>query len=234
MISGIIKKKALSEVLREFIKDNSGKEVVTEYKVKALLKKLGLPVPKGTFVTMAEAAGTLDLSNLAYPLAAKTSSQQIVSKSDVGGVKLGIRDRNELREALVGLLEIEKAEGVYIEEMAPPGFEVIVGGMVDEQFGPVVMLGLGGLFVEFFKDVLFALAPMTTEEALSFLKRFKAFKLFEEYRGRPPLDLDQLLQIIVAASELIAGGLLAEIDLNPVAIYPHGAMILDAKMQLRK
>jgi succinyl-CoA synthetase beta subunit len=222
------------EVLKGFLEKNKGEEVLVEYKVKALLKELGLPVPKGLLVPRGQAARMLDLSDLTYPIVAKVSSTKIASKSDIGGVKVGIRDENELEEAVTNFLGFQNAEGVYIEEMAPSGLEVIVGGMVDEQFGPVVMLGLGGIFVEFFKDVIFALAPLTRKEALSFVKRFKAFKLLGGYRQRPALDLDIVLQIIVAVSELMASSLIAEIDLNPVALYPQGAMILDAKMQLKK
>jgi len=231
---GVIKKGAAFEVLEKFLGKNKGEEVLVEYKVKALLKELGLPIPKGIVMPRDQAAGMPDLPDLAYPLVAKISSAKITSKSDIGGVKVGLRNKDELREAVIELFRFENADGVYIEEMAPSGLEVIVGGMVDEQFGPVVMLGLGGLFVEFFRDVLFALAPLTKEEALSFVRRFKAFKLFEGYRGRPALDLDILLQIIVLVSELMASRLIAEIDLNPVALYPQGAMILDAKIQLIK
>ena len=231
---GAIKKGAAFEVLKEFLGKNKGEEVLVEYKVKALLKELGLPVPKGIVIPSDQAARMPDLSDLTYPLVAKISSTKIVSKSDVGGVKTGIRNKNELKEAGIELLRFENAEGVYIEEMAPSGLEVIVGGMIDEQFGPVVMMGLGGIFVELFRDVSFALAPLTTEEALIFVKRFRAFKLFEGYRGRPALDLDIVLQIIVVVSELMASSLIAEIDLNPVTLYPQGTMILDAKMQLKK
>jgi acetyl-CoA synthetase (ADP-forming) len=234
MMPGAIKKGAAFQVLKEFLGKNKGEEVLVEYKVKALLKELGLPVPKGIVMPSDQAARMPDLSDLTYPLVAKISSTKIVSKSDAGGVKVGLRNKNELREAVIELLRFENAEGVYVEEMAPSGLEVIVGGMVDEQFGPVVMLGLGGLLVEFFRDVLFALAPLTKEEALSFVKRFKAFKLFGGYRGKPALDLDIVLQIIVTVSELMASRLIAEIDLNPVALYPKGAMILDAKMQLKE
>lgn len=234
MMPEVITKGAAFEALKEFLGTNQGEEILVEYKVKALLKDLGLPVPKGIVVPRDQAARMPDLPDLIYPLVAKISSTKIVSKSDIGGVKVGLRNKDELSEAVIELLRFENAEGVYIEEMAPSGLEVIVGSMIDEQFGPVVMLGLGGLFVEFFRDVCFALAPLTQEEALSFVKRFKAFKLFEGYRGRQALDLDVVLQIIVVVAELTASGLIAEIDLNPVALYPQGAMILDAKMQLKK
>ena len=151
----------------------------------------------------------------------------------MGGVRLGLKDGDALTKAVRELLHIENAEGVYVEEMAAPGFELIVGGSIDGQFGPVVMVGLGGIFVEFFRDVVFALAPLTREGALDLLRRLKGYRLFENFRGRPALDLDAILQIVVVVSELIGSGLIAEIDLNPVVVYRQGAMILDAKMKVK-
>jgi len=226
-------KSTVSEMLKEFLAKNNGEEVFVEFQIKALLRELGLPVPKGMIIRKGAAETMPGPSDLVYPLAAKVSSRKIVSKSEVGGVRVGIHDKKQLDAAAAELLAIENAEAVYLEEMAPTGFEVIVGGMVDDQFGPVVMLGLGGLFVEFFRETIFTLAPLSKDQAFAFLKRFRAFRLFERYRGRPALDIDAILRIIVVMSELMASSMIAEIDLNPVALYPQGAMILDAKMQLR-
>ena len=125
---------------------------------------------------------------------------------------------------------IENAEGVILEEQAQPGTEVIVGGIIDPQFGPVVMFGLGGVFVELYRDVAFAPAPMTRDDAFRLMERVKGYRLLTGYRGAPPRDREALADILVIVSELMATGLLEEIDLNPVALYPRGAMILDAKM----
>ncbi len=105
-----------------------------------------------------------------------------------------------------------------------------MGGVVDDQFGPVVMFGLGGLFVELFRDVAFALAPVKHEDAFWLVRQVKGYKLLEGYRGRPPVDIDILLEMVVKVSEMIATGLIKEIDLNPVSLYPEGAMVLDAKI----
>ena len=130
-------------------------------------------------------------------------------------------------------MQIRDAEGVLIEEMAKPGLEVIVGGVIDRQFGPVVMFGLGGIFVELFKDVAFALAPIKREDASWLVKQVKGYRLLEGYRGMPLVNINTLLGIIVKVSELIATGLIQEIDLNPVSIYPEGAIVLDAKVLIR-
>jgi len=158
------------------------------------------------------------------------SSSRIRSKSDVGGVRLGLKDGAAIAAAVTELMGIENAEGVILEEQAEPGTEVIVGGIIDAQFGPVVMFGLGGVLVELFHDVAFSLAPMTRDDAYRLMERVKGYRLLTGYRGAPPRDREALADILVTVSELIATGFLEEIDLNPVALYPSGAMILDAKM----
>jgi len=218
------------DILKSFLEKYEAGGVFSEYKVKTLLKELGLPVPRGIVVQKNQAIP--DLSALKYPLVAKISSTKITSKSNVGGVRTGVQTKEDLESVVPKLMRIEDVDEVYVEEMAPAGFELIIGGMIDGQFGPVVMLGLGGIFVEFFRDITFALAPLAREEALDFVKSFKAYKLFEGYRGRPALDITALLKVIVVVSELMATGRISEIDLNPVALYPNGAMILDAKMKL--
>ncbi len=110
---------------------------------------------------------------------------------------------------------------------------MIVGGTIDPQFGPVVMFGLGGLFVELFRDVAFALAPITREEALRLTSRTRGSRLLGPFRGRPPVDREVLAGIIVTVAELIASGLVAEVDLNPVVLYPPGALVLDGKIKRR-
>lgn len=114
--------------------------------------------------------------------------------------------------------------------MAPQGTEVIVGGVIDPQFGPVVMFGLGGVMVELFRDVSFGLAPLAPDEAGKLIGRVKGVRLLEDYRERSPGDIKSFQDIVVSVSELIATGLFREIDLNPVAVYHVGALILDAKI----
>lgn len=217
--------------LRSFLEERGDRTVFLEHEVKDLLGRLGLTVPKGVFIGKGQ---TVIPPPLAYPLVAKVSSPLIVSKSDVGGVRTGIAGAGELRKAVAELLAIEGAEGVIVEETAPPGTEVIVGGIIDSQFGPVLMFGLGGVFVELYRDVAFALAPLTDAEALRLVSRVKGSRLLAGFRGRPAVDMDALARVIVTVSELMATGLPSEIDLNPVALYPAGAVVLDAKMEIRR
>lgn len=215
-------------MLRSFLDTNAGIKVLPEHAVKAFLREAGLPVPAGLFVP--RGASLPDLSNLSFPLAAKVSSSQIRSKSDVGGLRLGLMSVSAAAEAASELMWIDQAEGVYIEEEARSGIEVIVGGIVDAQFGPVVMFGLGGFLVELFHDTAFALAPLARDDAFHLMERVKGYRLLAGYRGKPPCDRETLADILVTVSDLISTGLLEEIDLNPVTLYPHGAVILDAKM----
>lgn len=220
----------LLKTAMDFVEKNREKSKFLEHEVKGLLKNLGLPVPTGIFVQKEDVS---PVHRLPYPLVAKVSSGKITSKSDVQGVRINIKNDDELKRALQDLGKIAYAEGILIETMAPQGIEVIVGGIFDTQFGPVMMFGLGGIFVELFKDVTFGLAPLTKEDALRLIKQVKGYRLLEGYRGRPPVDFDALLHIIVSVSELMAALPIEEIDLNPVALYPEGAMILDAKLSLR-
>jgi len=215
-------------MLNDFLRSHPGTRALPEHAVKGFLSRCGLPVPPGVFVP--RGAPLPDLSPLGFPLVAKVSSSQIRSKSDVGGLRFGLADSKAVHAAIAQLMEIEQAEGVLVEEQAALGVEVIVGGITDPQFGPVLMFGLGGVFVELFHDVAFAPAPMTREDAFKLMPRVTAYRLLTGYRGKPPCDLDSLADILVIISELMATGLLEEIDLNPVTVYSRGALILDAKM----
>ncbi len=211
-----------------FLDGYGGEKTLPEHAVKGFLRDAGLPVPRGLFIP--RGAAVPDLSSLAFPLAAKISSTVIRSKSDVGGVRLGLQDMDQASKAVADLMAINGVEGVIVEEQSPQGVEVIVGGIIDPQFGPVIMFGLGGVLVELFQDTAFAPAPMTRTDAFRLMARVRGYRLLTGYRGTPPCDLDTLARILVIVSELMTTGLLEEMDLNPVALYPEGAMILDAKM----
>ena len=219
-----------TEIVRDFREKNGGRTALLEHEVKGMLGKMGLAVPKGRFLRRGE--DLPEQLDLTFPLVAKVSSSTIISKTNVGGVRVNIKNADELNSAFRELSAIESAEGVLVEEMAPQGLEVIIGGIVDSQFGPVVMFGLGGIFVELFEDVAFGLAPLTTNDALWLIAQVKGARLLEGYRGKPSIDKQLLARMIVSVSEVMATDVVAEIDLNPVTLYPQGAMILDAKMQL--
>ena len=200
-----------------------------EHEAKAFLKEMGLPVPLGTFFKSGSVPSS---AGMMFPLAAKVSSEHIISKSDVRGIRMGIANEEELKQAVAGLMEIPGAEGVLVEEMAPSGVEVIIGGIIDPQFGPVIMFGLGGVYVELFKDIAFGLAPLVDKDALWLIAQTKGRILLEGYRGSQPSDTNALVGILITISRLMTAGRIREIDLNPVVVYPAGALILDVKMSL--
>ena len=221
--------------IRDFLEQTKVKKTFLEHETKGLLKSMGVSVPNGVFIAKETplSAVSSQLSAFSYPLVAKVSSSKITSKSDVKGIRLEIKNEDELKQAFEDLLKIENAEGVLIEEMAPEGLEVIIGGIIDKQFGPIVMFGLGGVFVELYKDTAFALAPLKKEDALWLIEQVKGYKLIQGYRGKPAVDKNELVKVILAVSEIIASGDVEEIDLNPVSLYPKGAIVLDAKMSVR-
>ena len=163
--------------LRHFLEEHAGTRVLPEHALKEFSAKSGLPVPLSLYLPLG--APFPDFSRLAYPLVAKVFSSKIRSKTDVGGIRLGLKDAAAVAAASYDLMSIQDVEGVILEEQAQPGTEVIVGGIVDPQFGPVIMFGLGGIFVELFRDVAFALAPLTRDDA---------FHLMAQLKGLPAPD----------------------------------------------
>ncbi len=224
----------IKDALKSLLDETAGRQPM-EHEVKRLLKGLGLSVPKGFFIPAGnfttEGVRLLHRKKLRFPLVVKAASPDIRSKSEARAVVLGIRTEGELeRSAREMLKNVKKARGVLVEEMIGGGLETIAGGLIDAQFGPVVMFGLGGVFVEVFHDVSFALAPASRREALKLASRIKGFGLLKGVRGRPSVDFNALAASLVTVSRLIATGLIKEIDLNPLALSPEGAFVLDAKI----
>lgn len=203
-------------------------KTLLEHEVKALFRDKGFLVPQGVFIGKGD--DIPHALNLSYPLVAKVSSKKIRSKSDLGGVRINIQDEKSLRSHMAELMAIDDAEGVLVEEMLPSGLEVIIGGVIDRQFGPVVMFGLGGILVEVYRDTAFGLAPLSEKDAGWLIQQVKGYVLLEGYRGKPAVDRDSLIRLLLSVSEIIATGEVDEIDLNPVSLYPDRAVILDAKM----
>lgn len=217
-----------------FIEGKREKSIYPEHEVKAILREMGISVPRGFYAEKGTSLSDIveRASLLSYPLVAKVSSPLIPSKTDVGGVRTGIRDEESLKRAIIELFDIKESEGVLVEEMVPEGLEVIVGGVIDEQFGPIMMFGIGGVFVEIFRDVAFGLSPLKKEDALWMIGQIKAYPLLKGYRGSLPVDIDTLADLMVSISEVMAKGNIKEIDLNPVVLYPKGAIVVDAKMKI--
>lgn len=169
-----------------------------------------------------------------YPVALKVVSPDIIHKSDAGGVVLGIGDEDRLKAELGSMAESFEGAGFLVSKMADPGVECIVGMVRDPQFGPTVMFGLGGLFVELYRDVSFSLAPLAREEALAMIRSIKGYPVLAGVRGRAGVDEEALAGIIVQVGLMARGrDNILEVDLNPVIAYPDGTLAVDARILVK-
>ena len=220
-----------------------GRSSLDEAAGKALLGALGVRVPKSLVVAGASQAAAA-LAGLTPPFAVKVVAREILHKSDVGGVTLHVKDAADAARAIADMARkpgiADKAvEGWLVEEMIPAGREIVIGGLHDPQFGPMIMVGLGGIFVEVLKDVSFRICPITEGEAYDMLGELKGAALLDGVRGEAAVDkaalVDVMLKIGGAAGLLQrAWGEVAEIDLNPVIVSAHGAVAADARIILTK
>ena len=181
-------------------------------------------------------------AQIGYPVVMKVSSDDILHKSDAGGVKVGLAVEAQVRAAYEEIMAGARAykadaaiDGVLVQQMVTGGTEVIVGMNRDPQFGPLVMFGLGGIYVELLKDVAFRVAPLTAEDAREMIDEIKGSRMLKGFRGREPGDLDALVDCILRVSYLAARfPQLTECDLNPLLVFPRGqgVMALDARFAL--
>ncbi len=205
----------------------------------AILAAYGIPVLEHRLAATAEEASRM-AEEIGFPAALKVVSPDVIHKSDSGGVKLGIDSPaaaaaafTAINEAVAAAVPSARIEGVLIAPMTAGGVEVIAGMVRDPQFGPAVMFGLGGIFVEILKDVAFEIAPVSEEEARRLIKSIKGYPLLAGARGSRPCDIESLGAIITGLSRLaLELGEVKEIDLNPVLAGPDGAVALDARILL--
>lgn len=203
---------------------------LSEVESKMLLKQYDVPVDEA-FVVKDELEALAAAKKIGYPLVMKIESADILHKSDVGGVKLNINSENEVLSAYNEILNSvkihkpnAKINGILMQKMLPKGMEVIIGVNNDAQFGPMVLVGLGGVFVEVFKDVSLYPAPLNKKEAYKMISELKAYKMLTGYRGEKPCDLEALVDMIVKISIFADKNKnsLSEIDINPLFVYPEG------------
>ena len=210
-----------------------------EPEAKAICKEYDIPVTRFKVATKEEEIGKF-AEEIGFPVVLKIVSHEIIHKSDVGGVILNLRSTGEVEEAYREILaNVKKHQpkarvlGVLVQEMAPSSTEVIVGAMKDNQFGPSIMFGLGGIFVEVLEDVAFRIAPVTKREAELMVTEIKAYPVLKGYRNQPPLDTDAIVEIIVNTSKLVMEHrVIKELDLNPIMVYEKGAITVDARIIL--
>lgn len=220
-----------------------GRKSLSERDGKKLLAACGVAVPRSEMVEDAE-KGEVAAASMKGPFVVKVSSPDILHKSDVGGVQVGVETKEGVRQAIARMQEVPaiaaaRVDGFLVEEMAPSGRELVVGGMNDARFGPMVMVGLGGVFVEVLADVSFRLCPITRGDAEAMLSELRGAALLDGARGEKPVSRDAIISILLAVGG--EGGLLmqnadtiAELDVNPVIANDTGAVAVDARVLLRE
>jgi acyl-CoA synthetase (NDP forming) len=209
---------------------------LTERESKSVLELYGIPtvreIPADSLNTLQQAA-----TELGFPLALKVESPDITHKTEAGGVALNLRSMDEVRVAYERVLANARLfspaasiAGVLLQRMAPAGIEVVVGARIDPLFGPLIVVGFGGVLVELLRDSTLELAPINAEEAMGMLQRLKGAALFGGFRGAPALSLNHLADILVRVSEFAADqqGLIVELDINPVICAGPALTAVDA------
>ena len=216
-----------------------GRALLSEVEAKAMLAEFGVAVTDTRLAASVDEAAAI-ADELGYPVALKVVADEITHKTDVGGVELGIADADELRAAAQRIHEAVAAAapgvapaGLSVQPMAAPGTEVILGITQDQQFGPVLMFGLGGVFVEVLKDVAFRVVPLEPRDASEMIREIQGFPVLEGFRGAEPADLAAIERMLLQLSEFAeAHPEVAELDLNPVFARADGAVAVDARIVL--
>ena len=206
------------------------RRTLSEFESMKMLREFGIDTPKGGLAATADEAAKL-AKDIGGPVVLKVASADIPHKTDAGGVKLRLEGEAAVKKAFDEIMTNCRAykpeaeiDGVFVQEMLSPGMEVILGVNNDPQFGPMVLCGLGGVFVEIFKDTSLYPAPLNEGEARRMIRRLKAWPMFTGYRGQKPLDVEALARTIVAVGNLAAEhrDRLKELDINPLFVYPEG------------
>ena len=199
-----------------------------------LLKHYNINVPDYIFTN--NVSDALDFAEkTGYPLVCKVVSPEIIHKSDVGGVIIGIDNNNSLENAFNNLIKLKGAIGVIVEKMVN-GLELIIGGKNDFQFGPVVITGMGGIGVEIYNDTAIRMAPLNEKDVDSMLKSLKFYRILKGYRGKEGINLEKLKNTLINFSKMLMDLEIyfESIDLNPVICSKENCYVADARIILKK
>ena len=218
---------------------NEKRNTLLETESRELLRAYGVSLPPAEFVRSPAEAAAASIG-LGFPLAMKVVSPDIVHKSDAGGVKLNLKDEEAVVRAFGEIVERASSVttqarvlGSMLSPMAPGGQECILGMIRDNQFGPVIMFGLGGIFVEVLKDVSFRVAPMTEQDLDDMIQEIKGYRLLTGIRGEKSKDIGAIKEILAKLNEIaVDNPEIREIDLNPVIVHEQGASIVDSRVIL--
>ncbi len=234
-----IQKEKAEALIRSFIMNERFE--LTDGDAMEILSCYGFRGPRSGLARSSEEAVRI-AKEIGFPVVMKISSPDILHKTEVGGVRLNISSEAEVREAFIEmtsnvrrLLPSAFIEGVRVYEMIKGGKELIVGITQDRTFGPMIMVGLGGIYVEIMKDVSFRIAPLSREDALSMIEELKAYPLLKGVRGERPVDIDAVVNSLVRLSRFVIDfPHVIELDINPLVVLERGALCLDARIILSK
>lgn len=230
---------AISQVLADAIAQ--GKRFLNEVESKEVLRDAGISTIETHLASSRDEAVAL-AEKVGFPVVLKIISPQIVHKSDIGGVRLGLNSKEEVSSTYDEMISQVRTkepsatiEGISVQSMARPGVEVIIGMSKDPQFGPVLMFGLGGVLVEVLEDVSFRIVPLVKRDAQEMIKEIKGHPLLEGYRGQEPANIEMLEETLLKLSDLAQShSEIKEIDLNPIFAYKDGLTAVDARIILEE
>ncbi len=222
-----VDKKKVKKIISDVQKDN--RRVLLGSEAHEIAEAYGIPVASIRLATSSEEAKNL-ANELGYPVVLKIASPDIVHKSDIGGIQIGLKTQEEVESGFLQILENAKTHmpkatiyGVDVQEMAEKGKELIIGCSRDVQFGPLIMFGAGGIFVDYIKDISFKLAPMTRLDASELIMETKMGALLKGVRGEPPSDIAAIEDTILKISQLVTDfEEVVELDINPAFAYEKG------------
>ena len=215
------------------------KRSLLETEAKELLKEYGIPVPDFKLIKSEDEIARL-AKEINFPIVMKIVSPDIIHKTDAGGVKVGVKDEEEARMTYQEIISIAikynkkaRISGVITYTMIPQGTEIIIGMMKDPHFGPVIMFGLGGIFVEVLKDISFRILPIEEIDAREMIAEIKGYEILKGARGNPPRDIRAIEEVLMKVSKLtMENPEINEIDLNPIFAFENGIQVVDARMIL--
>lgn len=224
----------LTKEVRDIVSSSKAIGWVLEPEAKRLFSSLGLDVPRFVWAKRFEEAIRF-AEEMGYPVVGKVVSPKLVHKSDQNGVEIGIDNGGRLKETFLRFSQMDGFAGMLVEEMVS-GIELIVGAKVDDQFGPIVLLGIGGTGVEIYEDVALRMAPLVPRDVASMIRCLKGHQLLEGYRGSKPIHVGELNRLLLTFSGLVMDleSLIDSIDLNPVICSPSRCAVADARIMLRR
>ena len=221
---------------------SEGRVTIGDSEARAILQAYGLQIPESELAATPEEA-VAAAGRMGYPVVLKVASPDILHKTDVGGVRVGLETAADVRDAFdlityraTRYLPEARLWGCLVQKMVPPGIEILIGMNRDPQFGPLLTFGLGGIYVETLKDVAFRIAPVSRREAAEMLTEIRARALLDGVRGKPPADKDSIIEALLRISQLVSDfPEITELDINPFVVYEQerGGVALDMRLVLK-